>query len=109
MTKATKIWLWFALALSVATTVMNASYGRWLSVVIAVAALAGLCVLLFTQKKWGYLLMCGCYVLAFAWGTYESVAGGTGLLGSLLMSFIGSALIPVVTWLFLRKQWKNLQ
>ena len=97
MTKSTKIWLWLALVLSAATTIMNASYGRWISVVIALAALAGLCVLLFTQKRWGYLLMCGCYVLAFAWGAYESAAGGTGLLSALLMSLIGSALIPVIT------------
>ena len=55
MTKGTKIWLWCALVLSVLTTMMNGVSGRWISVVIAVAALAGLVVLLFTQKKWGFL------------------------------------------------------
>ena len=46
MRKAAKIWLWCALALSVATTLLNAFSGRMLSVVIALAALAGLCILL---------------------------------------------------------------
>ena len=68
MNKSTKIWLWVALVLCAAATIMNAFYGRMLSVVIAVAALAGLCVLLFAQRKAGYLLMCACYVLSFLVG-----------------------------------------
>ena len=109
MTKGTKIWLWCALALSAATTVLNASSGRWPSVAIAIAALAGLCVLLFTGRKWGFFLMCVCYVLAFAVGVYEGVTGDANAGVSILMSFIGSALIPVVTYLFLRKGWKELK
>lgn len=65
MRKAAKIWLWCALALSVATTLLNAFSGRMLSVVIALAALAGLCILLFTERKAGYLFMCVCYLCSF--------------------------------------------
>lgn len=103
MKKGLKIWLWIALALSLCTTVMNACYGRWVSVVIAVGALAGLCVMLFLRKGWGFTLMCGCYVLAFAEGVWQAVSGQSGLLVGIGASFIGSALIPCVTYLFLRK------
>jgi hypothetical protein len=56
--RSTKIRLWAALILSIATAVLNASFGRWLSVGIAAAAPAGLCVLLFARKKWRFALMC---------------------------------------------------
>lgn len=88
--------------LSVATTIMNAFYGRWISVVIAAGALVGLCALLFADKKWGFPLMCACYVLAFAVGVYQGFTGEADLVSAIAMSFIGSALIPAVTYLFLR-------
>lgn len=103
LSKGMRIWLWFALALSVFTTITNGIYGRWISVVIAVGALAGLCVLLFGKKKWGFYLLCFCYVLAFAEGVIQGFVGNTGILTSILMSFIGSVLIPGITYLFIRK------
>lgn len=72
MTKGTKIWLWFALVLGLATTGINASYGRWISVAISLAAMAGLAVLLFQKRKAGYVFMCGCYVLSFVSGVTVS-------------------------------------
>lgn len=109
MSKKTKIWLWVALALSLATTALNASYGRWLSVIIALGALVGLCVLLFKGKKWGFVAMCACYALSLANGIYQGIAGGSQLLITIIMSLIGSALIPGITVLFLRRDWKKLQ
>lgn len=109
MTKGTKIWLWFALVLSTATTILNGFSGRVLSVIIALAALGGLCILLFTQKKWGFLLMCVCYVLSFGNGVYQGIAGESGLATAVVMSFIGSALIPGITYGFLRKSWEKLK
>ncbi len=109
MTKGTKIWLWCALVLSVLTTMMNGVSGRWISVVIAVAALAGLVVLLFTQKKWGFLLMCVCAVLSFLNGVYQGVIGQSTMVAAVVMSLIGAALIPGVTYAFLRKSWGELK
>lgn len=106
MSKIFKIWLWFALILSIATTTMNAVYGRWLSVAIAIAALTGLCALLFARKKWGFPLMCICYILAFAVGVFQGISGETNIISAIIMSFIGSALIPGVTYLFLRREKK---
>ena len=108
MNKSTKIWLWVALVLCAATTVMNDFSGRALSVVIAVVSLAGLCVLLFAQKKAGYVLMCACYVLSFLVGVSQGLTGEANVVAAVVMSFIGSALVPVITWLFLRRDWAAL-
>lgn len=108
MKKATKIWLWFALVLCVCTTALNLSEGRWLSVAIAVVSIAGLCVLLFAQRKAGYLVMCVCAVGSFLVGAAQN----TQLLGAptaILMSLIGAALVPGITGLFLKNQWQQLR
>ena len=75
MKKAAKIWLWFALVLCVCTTALNLSEGRWLSVAIAAVSIAGLCILLFTQRKAGYLIMCACAVGSFL--VISATAAGT--------------------------------
>lgn len=108
MKKASKIWLWFALVLCVCTTALNLTEGRWLSVVIAAISIAGLCVLLFTQRKAGYLVMCVCAVGSFLVGAVQNIQ----LLGAptaILMSLIGAALVPGITGLFIKSQWKDLQ
>ena len=108
MKKATKIWLWFALVLCVCTTALNLSEGRWLSVAIAVVSIAGLCALLFAQRKVGYLVMCVCAVGSFLVGAAQNIQ----LLGAptaILMSLIGAALVPGITGLFLKSQWQQLR
>ena len=76
---------------------------------IAVVALAGLCVLLFAQRKAGYLLMCACYVLSFLVGVSQGLTGEANVIAAVVMSFIGAALVPVITWLFLRRDWAALK
>lgn len=95
--------------LSICTTTLNGMEGRWLSVEIAIVALIGLCLLLFKQMRLGYCIMCGCNLLAFIVGAYQGIQGGTDMFLSVLMSFIGSALIPVVTFFFIFHQWKELK
>lgn len=109
MKKGTKIWLWFALVLSVCTTILNATEGRVLSVIIAIVALAGLCLLLLKQKKMGFDIMCACNAVSFLVGAYGSIQGGAGVVLSIVMSLIGAAIIPGITFLFIRSQWKDLQ
>ena len=89
MKTSTKIWLWFALVLCAATTVMNA------------------CMVLFAKKKAGFTLMCCCCVVSFFVAVLGSL-GQPGLLVSILMSLVGSLLVPVITWLFLRRDWASL-
>ena len=108
MKTSTKIWLWFALVLCAATTVMNACFGRWPSVIVAIVSLAGLCMVLFAKKKAGFTLMCCCCVVSFFVAVLGSL-GQPGLLVSILMSLVGSLLVPVITWLFLRKDLPNMR
>lgn len=107
MKRSTKIWLWFALVLCAAVTVLNACYGRIPSVIISLVSLVGLGLLLFRQQKFGYFLMCGCYVLSFVVAVLGSLSSGN-LLVSIIMSIIGSLLVPVITWLFIRRDWAQL-
>lgn len=107
MNKASKIWLWVALVMCVCTTGLNLSEGRWLSVGIAVVSIIGLCILLFGQRKAGFLIMCVCAVGSFVVGASQNFAQ-LGMM-SILMSLIGSALVPVITGLFIRSQWNQLK
>ena len=107
MKRSAKIWLWVALVLCAATTVLNLTEGRIPSVVIALVSLVGLAVLLFAQKKAGYILMCCCYVLSFLVAVSGNLSAGNPVV-ILVMSLIGSLLVPVITWLFIRSDWKQL-
>lgn len=109
MKRSAKIWLWAALVLSVCTTSLNGMEDRWLSVVIAVISLAGLCLLLFREKKAGFYLMCGSNVLSFLVGAVGGIQGGTGVILSVVMSLTGAALIPAVTYFFIRSCWTDLK
>ena len=71
--------------------------------VIALGGMAGLCLLLFREKKAGFWLLCGCYALSFVTGVYGGLTGGTGLALAIGASAIGSLLVPGLTWVFLRK------
>ena len=108
MSKASKIWLWIALVMCVCTTGLNLSEGRWLSVGIAVISIIGLCMLLFGQRKAGFVIMCVCAVGSFVVGASQNFSAQLGAM-SILMSLIGSALVPVITGLFIKSQWSQLQ
>ncbi len=107
MKRSAKIWLWVALVLCAATTVLNLTEGRIPSVVIALVSLVGLAVLLFAQKKAGFILMCCCYVLSFLVAVSGNLSAGNPVV-ILVMSLVGSLLVPVITWLFIRSDWKQL-
>ena len=107
MSKASKIWLWIALVMCVCTTGLNLSEGRWLSVGIAVISIIGLCMLLFGQRKAGFVIMCVCAVGSFVVGASQNFAQLGAM--SILMSLIGSALVPVITGLFIKSKWSQLQ
>lgn len=109
MNKLSKVWLWAALILCACTAALNALSGRWLSVVIAVVSIAGMVLLLARERKLGFWVMCVCAVLSCIVGSVQSIQGGTGVLISVGMSLIGSALVPTVTALVLHSQWERLK
>lgn len=109
MRKSAKIWLVIAILLCACVTVLNFTEGRIPSVILALAEIAALVILLVKEKKAGFWLLCGCYLLSFLSGVIGGITGGTGILLSVGASAIGSVLIPGITWLFLRKDLPNMR
>ena len=109
MKKSAKIWLVIAILLCACVTVLNFMEGRIPSVILALAEIAALLVLLVREKKNGFWLLCGCYLLSFLTGVVGGITGGTGILLSVGASAIGSVLIPGITWLFLRRDLPAMQ
>lgn len=109
MRKSAKIWLVLAILLCACVTVLNFTQGRIPSVILALVEIVALIVLLVKEKKAGFWLLCGCYLLSFLTGVIDGITGGTGILLSVGASAIGSVLIPGLTWLFLRKDLPNLR
>ena len=109
MKKSAKIWLVIAILLCACVTVLNFMEGRIPSVILALAEIAALLVLLVREKKSGFWLLCGCYLLSFLTGVVGGITGGTGILLSVGASAIGSVLIPGITWLFLRRDLPAMQ
>ena len=106
MRKSAKIWLVIAILLCACVTVLNFTEGRIPSVILALVEIAALVILLVKEKKAGFWLLCGCYLLSFLTGV---IGGITGILLSVGASAIGSVLIPGITWLFLRKDLPNMR
>ena len=109
MRKSAKIWLVIAILLCACVTVLNFTQGRIPSVILALVEIAALVILLVKEKKAGFWLLCGCYLLSFLSGVIGGITGGTGILLSVGASAIGSVLIPGITWLFLRKDLPNMR
>ena len=109
MRKSAKIWLVIAILLCACVTVLNFTEGRIPSVILALVEIAALVILLVKEKKAGFWLLCGCYLLSFLTGVIGGIIGGTGILLSVGASAIGSVLIPGITWLFLRKDLPNMR
>lgn len=109
MRKSAKIWLVIAILLCACVTVLNFTEGRIPSVILALVEIAALVILLVKEKKAGFWLLCGCYLLSFLTGVISGITGGTGILLSVGASAIGSVLIPGITWLFLRKDLPNMR
>lgn len=109
MRKSAKIWLVIAILLCACVTVLNFTEGRIPSVILALVEIAALVILLVKEKKAGFWLLCGCYLLSFLTGVMGGITGGTGILLSVGASAIGSVLIPGITWLFLRKDLPNMR
>ena len=109
MRKSAKIWLVIAILLCACVTVLNFTEGRIPSVILALVEIAALVILLVKEKKAGFWLLCGCYLLSFLSGVIGGITGGTSILLSVGASAIGSVLIPGITWLFLRKDLPNMR
>lgn len=104
MSNNSKIASSILLVLCCVTTGINVVAGRWMSVALAIGSLVGLLILLFAKKKLGFQLLCVCYVLSFLVGVSEGMTGATSLFAAVGMSFIGSFLVPAITYYFVRNE-----
>ncbi|MCI5773839.1 MAG: hypothetical protein MR210_04680 [Erysipelotrichaceae bacterium] len=102
MEKKTKIWIICALVLSAFTTTINITESRWISVGLALIGMIGLGDLFIKKEIKGFYLTCACYGLSFLYSTINSLSE-TNALVYIIMAFIGSMIIPGITWLFISK------
>lgn len=99
MEKKTTIWTICAIILCVFTTTINISESRWISVALAIVGIIGLIYLLVKKDIKGFYLTCICYVLSFLHSAIGSL-GTPNVMIYIVMSAIGSMIIPGITWLF---------
>lgn len=83
------------------TAALNGAEGRWLSVIISMASLAGIAVIFLRQRRIGYEIMYAAALLSFLIGTVQGMQEGTGAVPAVIMSLIGSMFLPLVTGAFL--------
>lgn len=102
MEKKTRIWIICAIILSAFTTVINISEARWISVILAIVGIGSLAYLFVKQDKKGFYIMCACYLLSFLYSAINSL-GNANVVIYIIMSLIGSSIIPGITWLFVSK------
>lgn len=101
MEKKTTIWLICAIILCVFTTALNFSEARWISVALAVVGIIGLVYLLVKKDIKGFYLTCICYLLSFLHSAINSIGTPNAMI-YIIMSLIGSMIVPGITWLFVR-------
>lgn len=108
MNRATRIWMVFAIVLCSAVAVMNAFSGRVESAVVAAVAIMLMVVLLATQKKAVFYGIIACYVVSFLISISHTI-GQPGMAVGIVMSVVGSALVPAITGAFLSRTWGDLK
>ena len=65
------------------------------------SVIAGIALLLFSQKKIGYFMCCGCAAIAFIINIFLGV--------NLILAIVSAVLMPTITFLFLKNQWNELK
>lgn len=101
-----KIWLWFALVVNAisfvvsipAAMLVGGSY--YLLLVLEIGMITGVSILLFTKKKLGYFVCCGCGVITFILNLILGV--------NIISAVWGLVGFPLITYLVLKNQWKEL-
>ncbi len=105
MSKGCKIWLWLLLIANVLASVGLVYF--WIdgyvltedlisAVVCGVVLIAGVCILLFKQNKIGFYLILVASIMEFVYSLmFKDVP--------LNQAVIGAAILPLITFLFLRK------
>ena len=101
MSTAAKVWLWIVLILNALSFVGNVFTLAFLGAVINGIMVGGAIFLLFKRQKMGFYAICVAAVL----GLVVNIISGAGIISAI----ISAVLNPLITYLFLKKDFDKLQ
>ncbi len=106
MSTGLKVWLWIVLVLNAIIGLLCIPLALlvpvlWVSVILEVILIVGVCMLLFKQKKMGFYILIGTSVL----NLIINVVGGQGIVKSL----ISAILFPLITYALMRSSWDQFE
>ena len=97
MNTGLKVWLWIVFVINIISGVMMIP----LMLIAEVLIIVGAGLILFAQKKVGFYLMIACAAI----GLVINIFGGVGV----VKSIISAVLCPLITYLFMQKDWDSFQ
>lgn len=101
MSTAAKVWLWIVLILNALSFVGNVFTLAFLGAVVNGLLVGGAVFLLFKRQKVGFYAICAGAVI----GLVVNVISGSGIIGAV----VSAVLNPLITYLFLKKDFDTLQ
>ena len=102
MNTGLKVWLWIVFVINIISGVMMIPLMLIQPLLIAeVLIIVGAGLILFAQKKVGFYLMIACAAI----GLVINIFGGVGV----AKSIISAVLCPLITYLFMQKDWDSFQ
>ena len=102
MNTGLKVWLWIVFVINIISGVMMIPLMLIQPLLIAeVLIIVGAGLILFAQKKVGFYLMIACAAI----GLVINIFGGVGV----VKSIISAVLCPLITYLFMQKDWDSFQ
>ena len=99
MNTGLKVWLWIVFVINIISGVMMIPL--MLIQPLLIVSLIGAGLILFAQKKVGFYLMIACAAI----GLVINIFGGVGV----VKSIISAVLCPLITYLFMQKDWDSFQ
>ena len=96
MNTGLKVWLWIVFVINIISGVMMIPL-----MLIQPLLIVGAGLILFAQKKVGFYLMIACAAI----GLVINIFGGVGV----VKSIISAVLCPLITYLFMQKDWDSFQ
>ncbi len=106
MNTGLKVWLWIVFVINIISGVMMIPLMLIqplliVSLIAEVLIIVGAGLILFAQKKVGFYLMIACATI----GLVINIFGGVGV----VKSIISAVLCPLITYLFMQKDWDSFQ
>lgn len=101
MSTAAKVWLWIVLILNALSFIGNVFTLVFLGAVVNGLLVGGAFYLLFKRQRMGFYAICVGAVL----GLVVNIISGGGIVSAVISAILN----PLITWLFLKKDFDKLQ